>query len=141
MAERKGQTLAVELPGNGLPLLTGDEQRLKQTLTILLDNALRYTPEGGSVLLKAERRGRGIRIQVIDTGPGIADDHKAHVFDRFYREDKSRTGKEHYGLGLSIAWELVRLHGGKIIMEDTDGGGLTVKIDIPLSEPKYKTKN
>jgi len=136
MAEQKGQTLTVELPGNGLPLFTGDEQRLKQTLAILLDNALRYTPEGGKILLKAGRHGRGIRIQVIDNGPGIAGEHKAHVFDRFYREDKSRTQKEHYGLGLSIAWELVRLHGGKISLQDMDGEGLTVTIDLPLREPK-----
>lgn len=136
MAEKKGQSLALGLPGNGLPLLVGDEQRLKQMLAILLDNALRYTPEGGSILLQAQRRGRGVRIQVTDTGPGIADEHKAHAFERFYREDKSRTQKEHYGLGLSIARELVRLHGGKISLQDTEGGGLTVTIDFPLLEPK-----
>lgn len=136
MADRKGQTLTVELPENGLPLLAGDEQRLKQVLAILLDNALRYTPEGGRILLKAGRYGRGIRVQAIDPGPGIADEHKDHVFERFYREDKSRTQKEHYGLGLSIAWELIRLHGGKISLNDTDGGGLTVTIDLPLKEQR-----
>jgi len=136
VAEKNRQTLTVELPGNGLPLFAGDEQRLKQAMAILLDNALRYTPEGGRILLRAQRRPRGICVQVIDNGPGVADEHKAHVFDRFYREDKSRTRKEHYGLGLSIAWELIRLHNGKISLQDTDGGGLTVTIDLPLRDQK-----
>lgn len=136
MAEKKRQSLTVELPVNGLPLLTGDEQRLKQTLAILLDNALQYTQEGGRVLLRGARHGRGIRIQVIDNGPGIANEHKAHVFGRFYRVDKSRTQKENYGLGFSIAQELVRLHSGKIFLQDTEGGGLTVIIDIPLRETR-----
>lgn len=132
VAEKKGLSITVELPVNGLPLLTGDEQRIKQTMAVLLENALRYTPEGGKISLTAQRHGRGIRIQVIDNGPGIADEHKTNVFGRFYRVDKSRSQKEHYGLGLSIARELVKLHGGKIFLKDTEGGGLTVSIELPI---------
>lgn len=136
VAKKKNQSLTVDLPEGSLPLLAGDEQRIKQTLAILLDNALRYTPEGGTVVLRARQYARSIRIQVVDSGPGIADAHKSHVFVRFYRQDSSRTQKAHYGLGLSIAWELVQLHGGKIFLQDTNGGGLTVNIDLPLREHK-----
>ena len=92
VAAKKGQILAVELPESGLPLMTGDELRIKQILAILLDNALRYAPQGGKVLMRAGLRGHSIRIQVADNGPGIANEHKAHVFGRFYKEDKPVQG-------------------------------------------------
>ncbi len=81
--------------------------------------------------LKAYTKRNYIYIEVIDYGIGIKDEEKGHIFDRFYRMDNSRNDKEHFGLGLSIANELVMLHGGTLMMVDTEGGGSTFVIKLP----------
>ena len=127
-AER-GVRLRLNLPQAPLPSVCGDPQRLEQVLAVLLDNALTYTPPGKQVELAASiQAGRihqksSLILTVSDQGCGISDADKPHVFDRFYRADSSRTEKQHYGLGLSIAWELVRLHGGTLTVRDAMGGG------------------
>ena len=80
-----------------------DQQRIRQVLSILVDNAVSYAGEGGRVVLSAGWKRGWFSIRVADNGPGIPDAEKARVFDRFYRADKARSGREHYGLGLSIA--------------------------------------
>ena len=73
----------------------------------------------------------GVRFTVADTGPGIPDGEKERVFERFYRTDRARTDREHDGLGLCIAREIISLHGGTIRAEDTPGGGATFVVELP----------
>ena len=110
----------------------GDPTRLRQVLLILLDNALRHTPSGREIRLKAEPHRDVVRISVADTGGGIPEEHQRHVFERFYQVDKSRTGEGHgSGLGLSIAKALVEAQGGRISLESAEGKGTVVTLELP----------
>ncbi len=84
-------------------------------------------------MLEASIKKNHLTISIIDHGIGISEEDKKHIFDRFYRCDKSRTKKEHFGLGLSIANELITILDGRIYLEDTPGGGCTFTITIPYS--------
>lgn len=126
--------IELKLCDDVLPLVIGDCDRIKQVLTILMDNALRYTDKNKGILLRAynsHKRNLNLVIEVVDYGPGIPDEQKIHVFDRFYQADFSRTDKKHYGLGLSIAKELVLKHGGTLQVLDTPNGGATFRIHLP----------
>ncbi len=109
-----------------------DFQRIEQVVIILLENALFYTPAGQSVSLRLYRQRNKCCIQVTDTGVGILDEEKEKIFDKFYRVSASRSDKEHFGLGLSIAKEICKSHGGKILVSDTKGGGSTFTIRLPV---------
>lgn len=125
--------IELKLSDDVLPFIIGDCDRIKQVLTILMDNALRYTDKNKGILLRAynsHKRNLGLVIEVIDYGPGIPDEQKSHVFDRFYQADSSRTDKKHYGLGLSIAKELILKHGGTLQVLDTPSGGATFRINL-----------
>lgn len=115
-----------------LPLIT-DQERLFQILSIFLDNAVSYSPAGSAVELKVKETSRELTFLVADHGKGIAKEDQPYIFDRFYRADKSHTDKSHFGLGLSIARELARILGGKIGFEDTEGGGVTFFLTLPIS--------
>jgi signal transduction histidine kinase len=118
--------------------LTADYDRLNQVLSNLISNALRHTPQGGSISLTAESIENGIRIQVVDSGEGIAPEDLPFIFDRFWRGDKSRTGRVNSGLGLAIAKQLIQAHGGEIQVESEVGRGTKFVIEIPqvtLSAP------
>jgi histidine kinase len=108
-----------------LPQVLADEDRITQVLTNLLDNAIAYTPEGGSVTIGAAQAENEIQISVADTGPGIPAEHLPHIFERFYRADKSRTRRAGggSGIGLTIARHLVEAHGGRIWAQSTEGQG------------------
>lgn len=126
--------IELKLSDDILPLVIGDCDRIKQVLTILMDNALRYTDKNKGILLRAynsHKRNLNFVIEVVDYGPGIPDEQKNHIFDRFYQADSSRTDKKHYGLGLSIAKELVLKHGGTLQVLDTPNGGATFRIHLP----------
>lgn len=131
ICQKKSIDLQIETLEDCLPPLFSDEDRLSQIISIFLDNAISYSPEQTSILLKASVKKNNLAISIIDHGIGISEEDKKHIFDRFYRCDKSRTKKDHYGLGLSIANELVSLLGGKIYLNDTPGGGCTFTIAIP----------
>jgi signal transduction histidine kinase len=111
----------------------GNPDQLRQLVLILVDNALRYTPEGGRVTVDAHRVDGSALVAVSDTGIGIDRDALAHVFERFYRADDARTRAfGGAGLGLSIAEQLVTGHGGRITAESTPGRGSTFTVTLPL---------
>ncbi len=124
--------LYINLPQEPLHKMNGDKERLKQVVAILLDNAMTHTPLGGHITIYAYNRKRSVEVEVEDHGLGIPDGEKMHIFERFYRGDKSRNEKNHYGLGLSIARELIELHGGVITVKDTEGGGATFVLNLPF---------
>lgn len=130
LCSKKSQKLSLELPDYELKPLFGDNERLFQALSILINNAMTYTPENGKITLRGFNKGIFLYIEVEDNGIGISDENKKHIFDRFYRVNKARNDKNHFGLGLSIANELVLLHGGKLTVKDTIGGGSTFTISF-----------
>lgn len=113
-------------------VVTGDKQRIEQVLYILLNNAVSYTPEGGRITLSCRVKGRKCIVSVSDTGPGIPDEYKRQIFERFYRIDSSHKYKEHFGLGLCIAMEIMKLHKGTIEVTDTPGGGATFHLTLAI---------
>lgn len=128
--QKNGYSLRLELPEDALPRVRADGERLRQVLGILLDNALAYgvTPERRTVELKAFVQRQKTAICVVDHGLGLSAAQKTRVFDRFYRGDASRGSKQHFGLGLSVAQELVALQKGTLEALDTPGGGCTFQI-------------
>lgn len=134
LADERGITLRVERATPGLTV-SADPARLRQVLLILLDNALRHTPAGGTVRLATEARGRHVAIVVEDTGAGIAPADLPHVFDRFYRADRARTGgvDAGSGLGLAIAKGLVEAQGGTIGLSSKLGAGTRAEVTLPVA--------
>jgi two-component system, OmpR family, sensor kinase len=114
--------------------VNGDRDRLKQVLINLVANAVQYTPPGGDVFLSLEKIGGQARIICRDTGPGIPVEDLPHIFERFYRAEKSRTRRETtgFGLGLSIANWIVERHGGRIEVNSQEGKGTAFAIWLPL---------
>jgi heavy metal sensor kinase len=130
LAEARGLSLVVAVDGP-LPIC-GDELRLRQVCYNLLDNAIKYTPAGGTIALRAERKDQAVIITIQDTGIGIPPEHLPHVFDRFYRVDKARSRAEGgTGLGLSIAQSIVAAHGGRIELISAPGQGTTGIVTLP----------
>ena len=114
--------------------VNADRDRLKQVFINLVANAVQYTPPGGDVFLSLEKIGGQARIICRDTGPGIPAEDLPHIFERFYRAEKSRTRRETtgFGLGLSIANWIVERHGGRIEVNSHEGKGTTFAIWLPL---------
>jgi two-component system sensor histidine kinase BaeS len=134
-AEAKGVQLLTDIPSD-LPRLLADRRRLGQVTDNLLANALRYTGPGGTVSLVARLVPDAVRVEVRDTGTGIAAEHLPYLFDRFYRVDPSRardTGGS--GLGLTIARRLVEAHGGEIGVDSAPERGSTFWFTVPLDPP------
>lgn len=128
--------------GPGVDTVTGDANRLEQAIQNLAANAVRHTPDGGRVVLSADRVEDGVRLAVEDSGTGIPPEHLARVFDCFYKADVSRTGTvvpSGSGLGLSIVQAIVRRHGGRIAAANVDGGGARFEIFLPDSPPDDAT--
>lgn len=123
LAKKKDVMLFIELPEDPLPVCLCDPDRLKQVFSILIHNAISYTPEKGKISLSLAYKKSNFYISVADNGIGIPDEDKSKIFDRFYRAERSRSTKGHFGLGLSIAYEIINKHGGIITVEDAKGGG------------------
>jgi signal transduction histidine kinase len=133
LAREKNIDLEVST-GDELPAIRIDFDRMGQVLGNLVSNAVRHTPEGGSVLISAYENNGAIEIQVIDSGSGIDPEALPHVFERFYRGDKSRhRDGTRSGLGLAIAKSLIEAQGGTIRAESQLGEGTTILLQIPKS--------
>ena len=131
LAAKKQLSLEIRLPDDPVAPCRLDAFRISQVLAILLDNAFSYVPAHGKIILSLEQKERQILLYVSDNGPGIPDEAKEAVFERFYRQDTSRKEKQHFGLGLCIAKEIMQLHHGSIHIEDTPGGGATFVLTFP----------
>lgn len=124
-------------------LVCGDRDRLKQVLVNLIGNAIKYTPEGGEVVVGLGKVENRARLVVSDTGPGIPESDLPHIFERFYRGEKSRTRSKDgkgYGLGLSIAYWIVRNHGGQIEVANQKPRGTVFCVWLPLAENDCQEK-
>lgn len=122
-------------------LVCADPDRLKQVLVNLIGNAITYTPVGGEVTVGVGKVDKRARLTIRDTGQGIPADDLPHIFERFYRGEKSRTRQKDgkgFGLGLSIAYWIVRNHGGQIEVESTVGEGTTFIVWLPLAAGECK---
>ena len=130
LAEQK----KIDLQADNLPKveIQADEQKIRQLVLILVDNAVKYTPDGGRVSVRYESTEKGrVRFAVSDTGIGIAKEDQAKVFDRFYRVDKARSREMGgNGLGLAIAQEIVHLHKGRIWIQSELGQGTTFFVEL-----------
>lgn len=124
--------LLLLLPEEALPPLLCDYSRMIQIFSVLLDNALTYAPKESAVTLSSTFENHILTFSVADHGPGIPDNQKKQVFDRFFQADPSRKNSSHFGLGLSIAKELVRLQKGSLLLTDTPDGGCTFLIQFHL---------
>lgn len=132
LCRKKNQPFELKLQEEELPAVYGDSQRLMQLMMILTDNASSYSPAGSKITVTARSEGKYVFIGVEDHGCGVSAEDKNRIFERFYRSDQSRNDRAHYGLGLSIAVELVKLHRGKLTVKDTEGGGSTFVLRLPV---------
>ncbi len=130
LAERSRVSIASE-PALGLPEVPGDRQMIAEVVTNILQNALKFTPSGGKIKVYTRQEGDNAVVSIADTGIGIGPDDLPHIFERFYKADKSRnTGGT--GLGLSIARHIVQVHGGRIWVDSRLGEGTTFTFTLPL---------
>lgn len=130
-AARRGIRLHWRSPVGDSLLVTADPRRVAQVLTNLLGNALKFTPEGGSIDATAQRDGSFVRFSIIDTGPGIPADELPMLFDRFYQTKDNVQKKKGLGLGLAICKGLVTAHGGRIWVESLPGVGSAFNFTLP----------
>ncbi len=132
--------LSVRVEATAAACVLGDRDRLSQVLDNLLDNALRYSPEGSTVAVEIHRRGNECECAVYDSGPGISEEHLPLVFERFYRADASRNRQSGgAGLGLAIAKALILSQGGRISAECPPGGGTILRFVLPASGDCHAT--
>ncbi len=128
LCREKKIVLEVDLQEEEMKNIKGDQERLKQVLCILMENALRFSKEGSTIVLRGRMLNCGKRkvlLEVEDHGSGIPAEKMELIFERFYQEDDSRNDKNHFGLGLSIAKQMVTLQQGTIVCKETKGGGAT----------------
>jgi two-component system OmpR family sensor kinase len=125
-----GRVSVAFVPSEHEVMATFDRERVMQVASILLDNAVKYTPDGGSVTVRVEEEDDGASLAVSDSGVGISEDQLPLVFERFYRADAARA-EEGVGLGLSIARQIAEAHGGTIEATSKVGGGSTFVLLLP----------
>ena len=124
-----GVEVSVEIPAD-LPLVLGESEKVRQVLSNLMDNALKFTPPGGRITVSALPDHRNVIARVSNTGDGIAPEHLPHLFERFYKVDRSRHDLG-TGLGLAIVKHIVLAHGGEVDVESSLGEGATFTFTLP----------
>jgi two-component system phosphate regulon sensor histidine kinase PhoR len=129
-ATRRGVTVSLE-PAPKLPPVTADKERVRQVITNLLHNALKFTPPKGKVTVATGLKGDSATLSISDTGIGISGEDLPHVFERFYKADKARSGGG-TGMGLAIAKHIVQAHGGTIRAQSEPGKGSTFSFSLPV---------
>ena len=130
--ERRGQRLDRRVAA-GLPAVSADRDRLLQVFANLVDNAVKFTPAGGTITVTAEGDQRAVRFCVSDTGSGIPPEQVPHLFDRFWQA--ARSDRRGIGLGLSIVKALVEAHSGQMAVESEPGHGTTFRFSVPVATP------
>jgi signal transduction histidine kinase len=130
-AQLMAQGVTVRLGAEDQALVAGDHDRLRQLLLNLVINALKYTPAGGQVTLRLSRAAGWVRVEVSDTGIGIGPEDLPHIFERFYRADRSRGRSGGSGLGLPIAQWIAEAHGGRIEVASQLGQGSAFSLWLP----------
>ena len=129
--ESRHHTVTLDAQEN-VPPLTADKERIEQVVINLISNALKYTPDGGKIGVEIAYANEKITLRVRDNGIGVPEEDLQHIFERFYRVEKSRTSETGgTGLGLAIARELIEAHQGTISMSSTLGVGTTVEVTLP----------
>lgn len=132
VAHDKDINIELSLPSQPLPMLRCDFGRMEQALNIIMDNAIRYVPPKGIIRMCGVIQSKKMVFSISDSGPGISDQEKMRIFERFYRGDNARTDKEHYGLGLSIAKELITLQSGNLFVKNSQCGGAEFVIEMHM---------
>jgi heavy metal sensor kinase len=133
LAQNRGVGFSIDVPSSCIPI-QADAEALRRAFLILMDNAAKYTPRGGSIRVRVATRDGFAEASVSDTGIGIAPQEIPHIFDRFWRADKARSREQGgAGLGLSIAKRIVDMHGGSISVESELGKGSVFTIQVPLA--------
>ena len=130
-AERAGVALSAEIAAN-LPRVSGDRVSLERAIVNLINNAIKFTPEGGAVRVLAGQDGAGVTIEVADNGAGIEPQDLPRVFERFYKADRARRAGG-TGLGLAVVKHTAEAHGGRVEAESRLGEGSTFRIWLPAA--------
>lgn len=131
LAKEQGIALTLSLYEQDIPVMKLDKDRIAQVVSILLDNARNHA--AGIIELELAVHRNRVQIRVSDNGPGVPDSEKKQIFERFYRSEKSRSDRGHFGLGLSIAAEIVKKHHGRIWVQDATIGGAEFVVELPVS--------
>jgi len=139
VALRNGQLLDVQMP-SFLPIVWMDEERFRQVVFNLMDNAFKFTPAGGKITLKAREESDNLVVEVQDTGRGISEENQQFLFEPYRPLESDRERLSGLGLGLSLSKKLVELHGGKIWVKSEKGKGSTFAFSIPIKAPDKKDK-
>ncbi len=132
-AERAQLELILDMPAN-LPPVIGDEDRVEQVLVNVIHNAIKFTPRQGRITISSLVEGDQVLISISDTGIGIPAEDLPHIFERFYKVDRARSGGG-TGLGLAIAKHIVQAHRGRIWAESEEGKGTTITFSLPTAKP------
>ena len=137
-AQRHQHELVLNLP-DGLPEVLADRERILQVMMNIVSNAIKYTPDGGRIVISAGRTGPRVWLEVEDNGIGIPAEDRGRVFERFYRVDKARSRQSGgTGLGLSIAKEIMDRHKGFLGLVDREGPGTTIRMELNVEGPDHE---
>ncbi len=135
-AQKHSHTLNLEMPDE-LPAILADRERVVQVMVNIVSNAVKYTPDGGTIIISAGTEDNKVWLQVDDNGIGIPHGDRDRIFERFYRVDKARSRQSGgTGLGLSIAKEIMNLHQGDLYLVEKETPGLCIRMELPVDGPR-----